>query len=105
MLVFKIHPYILGKFYAGQCCCRMHEVQGFHPGRDAGSSTSTMHAHAFIHAFTPRVNLSYPVHLPICFWEAGGNQQAQKKPPWTRGEHIKLHTGSKESSGASCAQE
>lgn len=46
-----------------------------------GSNTPQMGCQSIthIHTFTPRVNLSYPIHLLVCCWEAEGNQTGRKK--------------------------
>lgn len=46
--------------------------------------------HTFTHSYTPRGNLSSPVHLKVCFKEVGGNRSTQRIPR----EHTKFHTDS-----------
>lgn len=37
------------------------------------------HAHsAFSDSFTPRWNLTDPIHLPVCFWKVGANWRTTK---------------------------
>lgn len=39
------------------------------------------------HTFIPRGNLSYPVHLPVCLWDIGGNKRTWRKL-WKHGDSM-----------------